>query len=160
MNTCPKAAVAVSMLVPSRIHAKYQLRQNAECPCNPQLCRVFNPKIAHSILPRPFIHSVSRMRFHKIIWSERLRGSRPLLGACRACASLSKAWETFDRSGAYDSHAGRWLRFCDSLGTSTRLARVLSGLPPRTYRSPRLTLRRIRSSYNSWAPVVTPCASD
>src|ERR1700730_10526880 len=53
MNTCPKAAVAVSMLVPSRIHAKYQLRQNAECPCNPQLCRVFNPKITHSIPRRP-----------------------------------------------------------------------------------------------------------
>src|SRR6202048_3322970 len=55
MNTCPKAAVAVSMLVPSRIHAKYQLRQNAESPCNPQLCRVFNPKITHSILRRPII---------------------------------------------------------------------------------------------------------
>src|ERR1700736_1600290 len=54
MNTCPKAAVAVSMLVPSRIHAKYQLRQNAESPCNPQLCRVFNPKITHSIPRRPF----------------------------------------------------------------------------------------------------------
>ena len=54
-------------------------------------------------------------------------GSRPVMGACRACTVLSKAWETFDRSGAYDSDAGRWLRFCDSLGTST--------LPGRTSQS-------------------------
>src|ERR1700738_2207972 len=54
-------------------------------------------------------------------------GSRPVMGACRACTVLSKAWETFDRSGAYDSDAGRWLRFCDSLRTST--------LPGRTSQS-------------------------
>src|SRR3984893_16816024 len=54
-------------------------------------------------------------------------GSRPVMGACRACTVLSKAWETFDRSGAYGSDAGRWLRFCDSLGTST--------LPGRTSQS-------------------------
>src|SRR3984893_5357682 len=29
-------------------------------------------------------------------------GSRPVMGACRARTVLSKAWETFDRSGAYD----------------------------------------------------------
>jgi hypothetical protein len=51
----PKAAVGVSMLVPSIIHAKFQPRQNVEYPCNPQLCRVFNPKITHSILRRPGI---------------------------------------------------------------------------------------------------------
>ena len=32
-NTCPKTA-AVSMLVPSGIHAKYRISQNAESPCN------------------------------------------------------------------------------------------------------------------------------
>src|SRR6202011_685011 len=56
-------------------------------------------------------------------------GSRPVMGACRACTVLSKAWETFDRSGAYDSDAGRWLRFCDSLGTSTLPGRNKSILP-------------------------------
>src|ERR1700736_760818 len=36
-------------------------------------------------------------------------GSRPVIGACRARTVLSKAWETFDRSGAYD--LATFLRF-------------------------------------------------
>src|SRR5262249_828000 len=45
-------------------------------------------------------------------------GARPFMGACRACASLFQCWQAIDRSGAYDSDAGHWLRFCDSLGTA------------------------------------------
>ena len=43
------------MLVPSGIHAKYRIPQNAKSPCNPHLSRVFNPKNAHSIPRRPII---------------------------------------------------------------------------------------------------------
>ena len=43
------------MLVPSGIHAKYRIPQNAESPCNPHLSRVFNPKNAHSIPRRPIL---------------------------------------------------------------------------------------------------------
>ena len=52
-NTYPKAAVDVSMLVPSISHAKFKSRKNANVPCNPQLCEVFNLKITHSIPRRP-----------------------------------------------------------------------------------------------------------
>ena len=54
-NTYPKAAVDVSMLVPSISHAKFKSRKNANVPCNPQLCEVFNLKITHSIPRRPSI---------------------------------------------------------------------------------------------------------
>src|SRR6202043_1855094 len=74
-------------------------------------------------------------------------GSRPVMGACRACTVLSKAWETFDRSGAYDSDAGRWLRFCDSLGTST--------LPGRTSQS---CLPLVLSRYNAALSLGAICS--
>lgn len=37
------------MFAPSIFMAKYQPLQNPESPCNPQLSRVFNAKITHSI---------------------------------------------------------------------------------------------------------------
>jgi len=41
------------MLVPSAIHAKSRVRQNAESSRNPRCSRVFNAKITHSISRRP-----------------------------------------------------------------------------------------------------------
>jgi hypothetical protein len=72
-NTCPKAADGVSILVPSRIHAKYRVSDNAEPPCNPQLSRVFNPKITHSII---FAICELHHRFR--------------LGICRGCHAPSE----------------------------------------------------------------------
>jgi hypothetical protein len=71
----------------------------------------------------------------QLFYSFRLEDAVPDDHLVRAIAGvLDLSWvhaelarETFDRSGAYDSDAGRWLRFCDSLGTST--------LPGRTSQS-------------------------
>src|SRR5262249_5520120 len=79
-------------------------------------------------------------------------GARPFMGACRACASLFQCWQAIDRSGAYDSDAGHWLRFCDSLGTGampgspgqSRLSLVLWTFNRRQERSGARSLTRKR----------------
>jgi hypothetical protein len=76
-------------------------------------------ELANVILGKPLKCWANSLWFTRTFWDLRPFAPELQKSFFEMTPYYSKAWETFDRSGAYDSDAGGWLRFCDSLGTGT-----------------------------------------
>jgi transposase len=108
------------MLVPSGIHAKYRIPQNAQSLCNPHLSRVFNPKITHSIPRRPFKKEAD-LKPHRVrYWLT----PKPDPAFDTKCADICRVYKT--AAGANDTR--RTISIDEMTGIQA-LERIAPGLP-------------------------------
>src|SRR3974390_1191470 len=103
------------MLVPSAIHAKSRVRQNAESSRNPRCSRVFNAKITHSISRRPKIKSDGDVCQSALNFSSQLEwtswaGHSPLVIVRRTMVGPTVPWPHKETPSAM---AGERLRYGD-----------------------------------------------